>query len=202
MTDCKECATSRPFRNLSLDGSYWRPLIGGAPEEALLAMSEATLCAIHHRDSSQSDEPALLAGVRALIGYYESRDVVPREEAEARIRNAFNDYMRERTKLEQTATENALKAYGDRLREAQMRLANVQALLWKTRRGRKTMLADDVRVAIEWNLGEPIPEVTREQYAHLYDLQAGQAPQDPAAASAHSQRDSASDQTLQGVPHA
>jgi hypothetical protein len=175
MTNCKECTDFRPFRNLSIEGSYWRPLASMLPEEALLAMNEATLCAIHHRGSDTHDEPALLAGVRALIGYYESRDVVPREEMNGRLTRAFNDFMRERAELERTAKTDAEKRFGSGLREAQTRVANVQALVSQAH-GRKTMRTEEVRAAIEWRTGEPLPEATVEHQRRLYGAETSPAP--------------------------
>lgn len=125
MVDCATCRQQRyPFRNLPVEGSYWHPLLDVLPEPAVRAMFVASLCATHH-GTGQRDESAALAGVRALVAWYESQDVVPRSE--------LND---------------RLGACWEALQVAERRVGNVEKLVSAAGK-RKTMRTEEVRAAVE-----------------------------------------------------
>jgi hypothetical protein len=149
--------------------SYWAPLLDVLPAEVIAKMDKAMHDATWSKDSraNKYDEAVLISGVRALVAHF--ADYVSRDEHVDRMRNAFNDYMRELKEVRETAEEKAKQGYADGLRQAEMRNANVQALVWRAGK-RKTMQTAEVRAAIDWDLGEEIPQVTREEYERIYGL--------------------------------
>lgn len=154
-----------------IEGSYWRPLRDVVPTNVLLDMSIAELHAIHHLGEGGYGDAIVFAGIRVLTHYFTSQDTVPRQDMNDRLTAQVNQHWAAMEELKATAREQAHAAVAERLREAQVRVANVEAL---TRQafGRKTMRYDEVRAAIDWRTGDPIPELTLEAQRRERELHA------------------------------
>lgn len=147
----------------TLQRSYWAPLLDVLPLDVVAKMDAAVTEAIHRPTPEQqrSGEPVLMVGIRALIAHY--ADSVSHDEHNARIAGLLGDHMAELKEVRATAEDKAKREYGERLREANTRVANVKALLVRAGK-RKTMSTDEVRAAVQWQLGEELPQATREVY--------------------------------------
>lgn len=179
-TSCDTCtAIRRDWRTSEtwLESSYWQPLRGAVPDGVLLDMGIAELHATHHLGERDYGSAVIFAGIRVLVDHYTSCDFVSTQEMRRQLGDQWDAHNTEMTKLTATARADADAECAARLREAQIRIANVEALVLLAFRAKhKKMDYAQVRAAIEWCTGEPVPPATLEEARRLRDLQ-GRSPQ-------------------------
>lgn len=121
-----------------MSGSYWDSLSDVLPAEVIAAMSKACLAAIHD-DAGRADEPALLAGVRALIA-----EMVPRDEHNALVTQMAN-FQRHEAQLHQEELSRRVQEVQAAVQADLARLDAVRGLAYTTK---KTVPVARLRVAL------------------------------------------------------
>ena len=176
---CPTCQAIRRdwrTRDTWLEHSYWKPLRDAVPIDVLLDMSIAELHAIHHLGEPGYADAVVFAGIRVLVNYFTSQDTVPREEMDRRLAEQAGQHWQALDEVKATADGTARAGYERDLREAQIRIANVEALVMLAFSAKhKTMRYDEVRAAIDWRTGDKIPQATVDRQREMRGLQ-GKAP--------------------------
>lgn len=135
----------------------------GVPYEVLLDAEMEMLHATHHDDSAlRAGEAVLMLGFRVILAHYLEAGTVPRQEMVHALNDQAGRHLERIDAEKQAAREQIREEHGAQMHELKVRLANVDALVsWAFHHGRrKTMRTEQVRAAIEWRTGDPIPEVT------------------------------------------
>lgn len=157
--------------------SYWGHLLDMVADDILIDADMSGLHACHHerdllperQSQLQYEVSVIVAGLLAQIA-----DAVPSQEVRHRLAAQSDHYERRLQELRDTADAKAREEYQARLREAHMRIANVEALVHLAHsKNHKTMRYDEVRAAIDWHTGEEIPETTRRHLNELRDALRG-----------------------------
>lgn len=133
-----------------MSSSYWDSLSDVLPADVIAAMSKACLAAIHD-DAGRADEPALLAGVRALIA-----EMMPRSEHNALITQMAN-YQRHVAQLHE---EELSRRVREVQADTQVDLARLDAVRGLAHATKKTMSVASLRLALGIDEAPASPEVT------------------------------------------
>lgn len=179
-TRCDTCLAIRRSRRESqheywLDHLYFKPLSEVVPQDVLMDADMEMLHVNHHAPDTLRDAP-IFVGFRVILNHFLTADVVPREEMRAALAAQYERYAADIDATKQAARQEVIDRNGEEMRELRVRVVNVEALITVAFRAkRKTMSYADVRAALDWRTGDPLPEITRQRVAELNEL-AGRAP--------------------------
>lgn len=150
--------------------SYWSALEDSVPETVRLDMDMEMLHATHHVPSLT--DAVLIVGVRTLVAHFTDRDVVERQEMTDRLNEQSARHHAEIDAEKAKAREDVEERHGAEMRELQIRVANIEALVSRAFHNgrRKTLRTEDIRAAIDWRTGDQLPEATVEEQARLIGL--------------------------------
>lgn len=162
----KKCKTCTAIRSDALkdarrriETSYWKPLIDHVPDNVLIDMSIAEIHAVHHCDGQAYGDAVVFAGIAVLVKFFTRLDMVPREDMRVALGDQFSRMQTEIDETKRTAREQAQADAKRDMDELRVRVANVSAQVHLAGK-RKTMHTEDVKAALDWRTGEPIPSDT------------------------------------------